>query len=82
MNVINVGEDMMDANVDEVVFKAKCKQFGLKEEHYGARVRLNDGTPGKIVTIKERSYKYPIIVEVGQGRRYKVSANQILSQLT
>ena len=65
----------------QITWDADCSQFGLKAEHFGKRVKLNDGTPATIVGMKARSYKYPIIVEASNGKRYKMNSSSVKKQL-
>ena len=64
----------------EYNWNQECERFGLKPEHYGNKVKVN-GLPATIVDITPRSHKYPIIVQCVDGKRYKMSSNQVKAML-
>ncbi len=81
MKVTNMVTDNGEKIDDKMLWAKDCKQIGLKAEDYGATVTVN-GMNGKIVGIKLRSFKYPVIVQATDGQRYKLSANQVKLRLT
>lgn len=63
----------------EKEFAQSCFVFGLKPEHYGAEFTTN-GTTYKIVGLKPRSPKYPILAEdVKTGKVFKFHRSAVLS---
>ncbi len=57
-------------------FARYAQQYGLKADDLNAEIILHDGKKGKIVGLKTRNRKYPVIAEASDGRRYKLSADQ------
>ena len=76
MTVSNAGskEEAAKRNWD-----LNCSLFGFKKEHFGQEI-LVTGKTMKIVGIKPRNRKYPIIVE-SAGTQYKISAATALRKL-
>lgn len=62
-------------NADQVQFEKYAESYGLKKSDYGRTYPSHRGTC-KLVTIKPKNTKYPIVVERG-GRRYKVPMDLI-----
>ena len=66
---------------ERAAWNAYCERYGLKPEHLGATIQLN-GSPYKLVQIKPRFRKYPIIaVNKLTGKSYKWPAVKIRSAL-
>lgn len=65
---------------EQTKWNDQCYLVGLNECDFGAAVTVN-GMRGKLVDIKPRSFKYPIIVEAVDGKRYKMSTSQVKSRL-
>jgi len=66
------GEDgeAVDPMVQE--FKRHCDQFDLRPDHLGKEIKL-EGTTFRIVGLKPRSPKFPIIGQrVSDGKRFKL----------
>jgi len=76
-NTVTAGGEKID---EKMLWVKECKQIGLSEDDYGATVSVN-GMSGKIVGIKLRSFKYPVIVEATNGKRYKMNVNQVVTSL-
>jgi len=62
-------------------FERLAESFGVKKSDYGKTIRLQDGTDGKLVGIKERGRKYPFVVKISDGRRYKMGRHSVITQL-
>ena len=68
-------------SVLSVTFKEKCYKYGLLPEHLG-RVFLSGDTRYKIVGLKPRNRKYPVIAErCRDGKSYKFSALNVKGAL-
>jgi len=57
-----------------------CRKFDLKPTMFGQNIQLPDGQ-FKVVGIKSRSYKRPVIIENLAGKRYVTSPSTLLRQL-
>ena len=72
------GEVFDEAATDFEVF---CGDYGLEREHLGQVVTIH-GKTRKIVGLKTRNRKYPIILEdLKTGKRYKYRASTIKAAL-
>jgi len=58
-------------------FALYSRNHGLTGDAYGKTVKTDDGKIWKIVGAKERSQKYPIIMENVNGTRYKFAASYV-----
>lgn len=62
-------------------FEVFCGDYGLEREHLGQVVTIH-GNTRKIVGLKKRNRKFPIILEdVKTGKRYKYRASTIKAAL-
>lgn len=80
MTAVNTKETKsagITASPEALDFKQYAESFGLKATDLG-RVFINRGDKYKIIGLKPRSHKYPIIAErVIGGQRYKFSVAAI-----
>lgn len=60
-------------------FKYNARFYGLEEDDLGAVYKTYNGKTMKIVGLKTRNRKYPIIVEDESGSRYKVKVEDIIT---
>lgn len=75
----SVTQEGLDAHA--VAFKRHAADFDLKGADLGAEVTLN-GRKCRLVGIKPKSRKYPILVErVSDGKRFKFPASSVLKAL-
>lgn len=58
---------------DKIEWDRVCVRYGLKPEHFGETIDLGFGRSYKLVGIKSRNRKYPIIGEKDNGQRYKLT---------
>ena len=77
-NSFKVGIEAVKSTTGEsvlaVTFKEKCYKYGLKPEHLG-RVFISGDNSFKIVGLKPRNRKYPVIAEkLSNGKSFKFSA--------
>ena len=79
IEVADIGEGGEVQSREVVDFKNYASMYGLKATDYGKTFKMR-GTSYKIVGMKPRSKKYPIIVEA-DGKQYKVSADIVKSGL-
>lgn len=68
-------------SIDQANFEKYCNLFGLKKEHYGHPVLLQDNTSAVIVGISITKRKYPVIVKTKNGKRYCMTSSTILNQI-
>jgi len=70
------------SEAEQIQWDKSCYLFSLKPEHYGQTVQHGDGT-FKLVGLKPRSPKYPLIAErLDNGQRYKLAiSNSMKTQL-
>ncbi|MFA6619456.1 MAG: hypothetical protein WCT23_10380 [Candidatus Neomarinimicrobiota bacterium] len=60
-------------DVDKVNWNKNCRRFGFTPEEFGKTVKFN-GSNYRLVGIKPRSHRYPIVVEhTGNHRRFKLT---------
>lgn len=57
-----------------------CKFFGLKPEHFGLTIRTSKG-PGKLVGFQPNRRKYPVEVELADGRRLLLQEYDVQSKV-
>jgi hypothetical protein len=77
---IKEGESIQEAS-DRAEFDRYAQSFGLKPEYFGQVVIVN-GKRFRIVGIKPRSSKFPILVqEVGSDKVFKLKVSSIIEQL-
>jgi len=76
---ISVGADGESA--DKIAWDKHCVHYGLQPEDFGKTVTIGFGRVYKLVGLKPRNRKYPIIGEC-HGKRYKVPAEEICIALT
>lgn len=72
-------------STEEIEFKRACYRVGLKPQHYNQKVKLSgkfSGATGRVVRINTRAKKYPVIVDLGDGRMVKMSAFAVVQQLS
>lgn len=67
-------------NEAEGRFASQAAHWGLSPLDYGKMVILN-GRVCKLVDIRSRCYKYPIIAETASGTRYRHSAKSVCRAL-
>jgi len=61
-------------------FKRECYRFGLEPDDLGSSF-LFRGEMYKIVGLKPRSYKYPVLAERSDGRSFKFAADLVKRNL-
>lgn len=72
-------------STEEIEFKRACYRVGLKPEHYNQKVKLNGrfaGLTGRITRINTRAKKYPVVVQLDDGRMVKMTAFGVIQQLS
>ena len=77
-----VGTDSSGNSKAKIDFERYAEMFGLKAEWFGKSVRLNNGESAKIIELKTRSRKYPILVETSYGKKFKLAAHIVKFQLS
>lgn len=71
-------------SAEEIEFKRACFRVGLKPEHYNQKVKLHGkfaGLKGRITKINTRAKKYPVVIQLDDGRMVKMTAFGVLQQL-
>jgi len=73
----NLSDNGSNESFLAIEFKEKCHKYGLKPEDLGKTFTSNDKS-FKIIGLKVRNRKYPIIVEdIYTGKSYKFTENQV-----
>jgi hypothetical protein len=68
------------ASAGEIAFRKVCSLYGLKPEHYGAKIEIRKET-FKLVGLNTRAPKKPVEIErVSDGNRFKTTEN-VLKQI-
>lgn len=67
-------------SVARALFAADAARVGLRPEDYGAVVRIA-GRAYTILALAPRRPRFPIVVQVASGTRYKMSTEQVLQAL-
>jgi hypothetical protein len=62
-------------------FKTYALMFGLKPEHLGQSFKDFDGHSYKVVGLKVRSPKFPVLVERADGARFKFPEKRVANFL-
>jgi len=75
-----IGADGQVKSREAEDFKKMAQYYGLEADDLNKEVVLN-GRRGKIIGLKPRSRKYPIIVEVENGKMFKYPVNSVLRAL-
>jgi len=57
-----------------------CDGYDLKPEWFGMKVVVSPTISGTIIGIKPRSNKYPILVDCGGGKVYKLRSYTVIQQ--
>ena len=65
---------------DKIEWDKNCEYFGFSKQDFGRTFKNLNGTY-KIVGIKTRNRKYPIICEKNGKNRYKMTVEQVKFQL-
>jgi len=82
MAILDIGGEEALTDMNAAIFKAHAPSFGLKADDFHRTFRSYRGEKVKIVGIKPRSFKYPIICEkLNNGKRYKFSPNEVQNGL-
>ncbi len=68
-------------SIDQANFEKYCTLFGLKKEHYGHPILLQDNTSAVVVGISITKRKYPVIVKTKNDKRYCMTASSVLNQI-
>ena len=66
--------------VARALFAADAERVGLRPDDYGTVVRI-DGRAYTILALAPRRPRFPIVVQVASGTRYKMSAERVLQAL-
>jgi len=75
-----IGVDAAGNSKIKVDFERHAEMFNLKPEWLGKTVIVN-GLDAKIVELSTRSRKWPVIVEVANGDKYKMDPRSVRAQL-
>lgn len=62
-------------------FTTYAYKFGLKEEWLGQQIDIN-GEKFKVVGLKPRAYKNPVLIENSRGKTFVCSHRSLLTQLS
>ncbi|MHA1961830.1 MAG: hypothetical protein ACW99U_16600 [Candidatus Thorarchaeota archaeon] len=76
-SVVTADGEVLTPEVE--AFRRNARAFGFQPDDLYAEVHTSRGL-GKIVGLKPRNRKYPVIVE-RNGKRFKMSTGQVLAQL-
>lgn len=77
-------DSRLGPSVDEIEFRRLCWKAGLRPEHYNKQVKLSGklaNMTGRIVRINTRAKRYPVIVQLDDGRMAKMSGPGAREQL-
>lgn len=80
MSVSTVADDGTVMTPEADAFKRNAHSFGFEPADLFAEVTLSSGKKGKIIGLKTRNRKYPVLVETASGL-YKLGVNQALRAL-
>jgi len=67
---------------EKITWDRCCGRYGLKPEHFGQTIDLGFGRKYKLVGIKSRNRKYPILAQKDDGKRYKLTSADVRQGLT
>lgn len=77
---LRVADDGSGTSPEQRDWELYAPSLGLKAEWYGRDILVRS-RPAKIVAIKPRNRKYPVIVQTQNGRRYKYPARLVGEEL-